>query len=104
MGRVKYMLFLLFCLIPFTNFAQYDFLIKNGRILDGTGNPWYKADIAIKNDRIVAIGSLEGTNLERRGGASRIQFRYFSADKSVKAAIIQGNPTNVLAGQVLLSN
>ncbi len=38
--------------------AQYDYLIKNARILDGTGNPWYKATIAIKNDRIAAIGDL----------------------------------------------
>lgn len=51
--------FFFFSLVSFTSFAQYDYLIKNGRILDGTGNPWFKADIAIKNDRVVAIGSLE---------------------------------------------
>ncbi|MCY7421542.1 MAG: hypothetical protein LH478_07345 [Chitinophagaceae bacterium] len=26
-----------------------DVLIKNGRIIDGTGNPWYRGDIAIKD-------------------------------------------------------
>lgn len=46
-------------LFSFNSNAQYDFLIKNGRILDGTGNPWYKADIALRNDRIVAIGNLK---------------------------------------------
>jgi N-acyl-D-amino-acid deacylase len=33
-----------------------DLLIKNGRIVDGTGNPWFVADIAIKNGRIANIG------------------------------------------------
>jgi N-acyl-D-amino-acid deacylase len=37
---------------------QFDILIRNGRILDGTGNPWYRADIAITGDRIRAMGSL----------------------------------------------
>ena len=34
------------------------FLIKNGKVLDGTGNPWYSADLGIRGDRIVAIGKL----------------------------------------------
>lgn len=38
-----------------------DVLIKNGKILDGTGGPWYSADIGVRGDRIVAIGKLEGT-------------------------------------------
>ena len=36
----------------------FDLLIRNGRIVDGTGNPWYRADIAITGDRIRAVGSL----------------------------------------------
>ena len=39
---------------------QFDILIKNGRVLDGTGNPWYRADIGITGDRIRAIGTLTG--------------------------------------------
>lgn len=50
---------LIFLGSSFSSHAQYDYLIKNGRILDGTGNPWYKATIAIKNDRIAAIGDLK---------------------------------------------
>ena len=38
--------------------AAFDILIRNGRILDGTGNPWYRADIGIRGDRIVAMGAL----------------------------------------------
>src|SRR5678810_863925 len=37
---------------------QFDILIRNGRVLDGTGNPWYRADIGITGDRIRAMGSL----------------------------------------------
>jgi dihydroorotase/N-acyl-D-amino-acid deacylase len=39
---------------------SYDILIKNGRIVDGAGNPWYQADIAIRGGKIAAIGKLTG--------------------------------------------
>ncbi|MFZ9980647.1 MAG: N-acyl-D-amino-acid deacylase family protein [Cyclobacteriaceae bacterium] len=40
-------------------YAQtWDLVITNGKILDGTGNGWYKADIGIKNGKITAIGNL----------------------------------------------
>lgn len=39
---------------------EYDLLIKNGRVLDGSGNPWFRADIGIRDDEIVALGTLEG--------------------------------------------
>ena len=31
--------------------GEYDVLIRNGRVLDGNGNPWIRADIAIKDGR-----------------------------------------------------
>ena len=34
---------------------MYDIIIKNGTIVDGTGNPWYKANIAIQGEKIVKI-------------------------------------------------
>jgi N-acyl-D-amino-acid deacylase len=40
--------------------VTFDILIKNGRVLDGTGNPWYRADIGITGDRIRAMGALTG--------------------------------------------
>ena len=33
----------------------YDLVIRNGRIVDGTGSPWYLGDIAVRNDTIVRI-------------------------------------------------
>src|SRR6187549_3638044 len=35
--------------------APYDVVIRNGRVLDGTGATWFRADIAIKGDTIVRI-------------------------------------------------
>ncbi len=43
----------------------YDVLIRGGRVIDGTGNPWFSADVAIKDGRIVAIGRLEGATATR---------------------------------------
>ena len=35
--------------------APYDLIVRNGRIVDGTGSPWYRADMAIRGDVIVRI-------------------------------------------------
>jgi len=35
---------------------QFDLVITNGRIVDGTGNPWFKGSVAIKNGRIAKVG------------------------------------------------
>lgn len=44
-------------------FAQpgmtYDLVITNARIVDGTGNPWFRNDIGIKDGRIVKVGRVE---------------------------------------------
>jgi N-acyl-D-aspartate/D-glutamate deacylase len=38
----------------------YDIVIRNGRVLDGAGNPWIAADVAIANGRFVRIGRIPG--------------------------------------------
>ena len=45
--------------------AAYDLLIRNGQIVDGTGNPWFAADVAVRGDRIVAVGRLAGAKATR---------------------------------------
>ena len=35
-----------------------DVLIQSAKLCDGTGNPWYRADVAVKGGRIVAIGRI----------------------------------------------
>jgi N-acyl-D-aspartate/D-glutamate deacylase len=37
---------------------QYDVIIRSGRVVDGTGNPWFKADVGIRGDRIVTVGDI----------------------------------------------
>jgi N-acyl-D-aspartate/D-glutamate deacylase len=50
---------LLLTAAPFTQTpARYDVLIRNGRVLDGSGNPWLAADIGIRGGRIVDMGRL----------------------------------------------
>src|SRR5438477_1146881 len=34
----------------------YDLLVRGGRIVDGTGNPWFVGDVAVRGDKIVAVG------------------------------------------------
>ena len=39
---------------------EYDIVIRGGRVLDGAGNPWVSADVAIKDGRIARIGKVTG--------------------------------------------
>ena len=45
--------------------ARYDVLIRNGRVLDGTGNPWIAADIGVTGGRIAAMGRLGNATAAR---------------------------------------
>src|SRR5258706_14596639 len=44
----------------------YDLIIMNGRIVDGTGNPWFYGDVAIRGDRIVKVGRVGAGRAMRR--------------------------------------
>ena len=49
------------------SFAQpYDIVIRNGRIIDGTGSPWYSGDIAIQGGKIAAIGQFAEAETKQR--------------------------------------
>lgn len=43
---------------------KFNAMIKNGKIVDGTGNPWYKADLGIEGDRISKIGTLPASSAD----------------------------------------
>jgi N-acyl-D-amino-acid deacylase len=43
----------------------FDLVIRNGRIVDGTGSPWYAADVGIREGRIAAIGALADAPVKR---------------------------------------
>jgi N-acyl-D-amino-acid deacylase len=45
--------------------ADYDLLIRNARVIDGSGNAWYRADVAVKGDRIAAVGRLQDASATR---------------------------------------
>src|SRR5438034_5809647 len=46
-------------LFPYTTlFRSYDLILKDGWIVDGSDNPRYRGDVAIRGDRIVAVGFL----------------------------------------------
>jgi len=57
------MLFLLALLLAAA--SPYDTVVRNGRIIDGTGSPWYSGDIGIRDGRIAAIGNLAGASARR---------------------------------------
>lgn len=45
---------------------MFDILIKNGHVIDGTANPWFKADVGIKEDRFTEISSAALEDGDRR--------------------------------------
>ena len=48
--------------------ANYDLVIRNGHVIDGTGSPWYAADVAVKDGRIAAMRpSFTATSAEYHG-------------------------------------
>jgi N-acyl-D-amino-acid deacylase len=83
--------------------ARFDILIRNGRILDGTGNPWFLADIGIRGDRIAAIGDLgaatAGKVVEARGKV--VTPGFVALHEHIDRGILQGHtlvPNYLLQG------
>ena len=64
MNRVRISSSILLMALPFAAVAfeaqpsPFDVIVRNGRVMDGTGNPWLRVDIGIRGDRIVSIGAL----------------------------------------------
>jgi N-acyl-D-aspartate/D-glutamate deacylase len=49
---------------------RYDLILKNGRVVDGAGTPWYIADLAVRDGKIAAIGRLKDTDAAKTIDAS----------------------------------
>ena len=43
----------------------FDILLRGGRVLDGTGNPWFRADVGIRGGRIARVGDLTDASADR---------------------------------------
>jgi N-acyl-D-amino-acid deacylase len=92
--------------------AAFDVIISNGRIIDGSGNAWYRADIAIRGDRIARIASpgilakaqattrIDATNLVVAPGFIDIQgqsaWSLTIGDGRVISKVSQGITTEIL--------
>jgi N-acyl-D-amino-acid deacylase len=69
MKRLVAALIMLIALVTPSLEAQveaYDLIILNGRIVDGSGNPWFYGDVAIRGDRIVKVGQIGASRAIRR--------------------------------------
>ncbi|MGZ5423711.1 MAG: hypothetical protein ACXWH4_04085, partial [Candidatus Aminicenantales bacterium] len=52
--------------------AVYDLIFAGGRVVDGTGAPWFRADVGVIGDRIASIGNLAKATARRRIDASHL--------------------------------
>src|SRR4029077_508974 len=52
--------------------ATCDLVLAGGRVVDGTGAPWFRADVCVRGDRIAAVGDLARVPARRRIDASRL--------------------------------
>src|SRR5262245_58329639 len=53
--------------------ADYDVIVRNVRVIDGTGAPWYRADLAVRKDTIAAIARhVDGTATREIDGQNRV--------------------------------
>src|ERR1051325_3617284 len=88
--------------------AAYDLVLRNGRIVDGAGNPWFYGDVAIKSDKIAAVGRVAAKSGKREIDAkglivapgfidmhSHSDFTIFE-DGNAQSKIRQGVTTEVL--------
>src|SRR5262249_47162285 len=57
-SKMVLLIALLLCGFRILDAQDFDLILRNGRIVDGMGNPWYRADVGVRDGRIAAIGDL----------------------------------------------
>ena len=62
---MKKIIFVYFLLPSFVFAQQYDVLILNGKIIDGTGNSWFYGDVAVKDGKIISVGRLSNATANK---------------------------------------
>jgi N-acyl-D-aspartate/D-glutamate deacylase len=67
---------------------RLDILIQNGKIVNGTGNPWFYADVGIVGDTIVAIGALDERAAARGIGTNAVLTIGFN---ELRSEVLEGN-------------
>ncbi|MCR5870218.1 MULTISPECIES: amidohydrolase family protein [unclassified Sphingomonas] len=77
---------------------MFDIVIRGGRVLDGAGNPWVSGDVAIKDGKIVAIGTVTGTGKQEVDARGRYVAPGFidMLDHSQRALLNDGSAVNKL--------
>jgi dihydroorotase/N-acyl-D-amino-acid deacylase len=66
--KLQILLGLLLAAVPALYAARqqsYDLIIRGGRVVDGAGNGWYRADVALRGETIAAVGRLDGATARR---------------------------------------
>ncbi|MEJ2216378.1 MAG: D-aminoacylase [Gemmatimonadota bacterium] len=89
------LLLLALLLVPSVAFPQtqpYDVLFRNARVLDGMGNPWIRADVAIRGDRIAAVGRLGDARARRVVDATGLYIAPGFIDPHTHAGASLGDP------------
>ncbi|MBI3981932.1 MAG: amidohydrolase family protein [Gemmatimonadetes bacterium] len=77
---------------PLAGQARYDLIIRGGRVLDGSGNPFFHADVGIRGDTIVAVGQLGQATADRVIDA-RGQYvtpGFIALHEHIESAILRG--------------
>ncbi|KAF1017090.1 MAG: N-acyl-D-glutamate deacylase [Stenotrophomonas maltophilia] len=78
--------------------ADYDLVIRGGRVLDGAGNPWVRADVAVKGGRVVQIGQVPGQGTREIDARGRYVAPGFidMMDQSGRTLLVNGAAENKL--------
>jgi N-acyl-D-amino-acid deacylase len=78
--------------------AAYDIVIRGGRVLDGAGNPWITADVAIKDGRIAQVGVIAGEGKQEIDARGRYVSPGFidMLDQSGRTLLRDGSAVNKL--------